>query len=525
MSSRYKYQSIRKMLAGYWRPSRGPTGNLLIDSVGGNHGTLTNGASWTPSAGGGKGGYALSFDGVDDYCSIGSAPGLNLPTQYTMSAWINAASVAANVKAVIVDCNIAGTSVQYALEINRTAGRFSMLANADVLALTSATTISVNRWYHVTATKSGTTSNWTYTIFLNGNQDGSAAVSANPYSQGGLAIGRFGNFNSFFFNGLIDDVFIANTALSPNEVLTIYNAGRGGLDQRISMPVVRGASVGGQTINLSRVTETESTRPLVVTNPNSITLSRVTETELTNPLTVTNPNSVTLSRVTELESTRSLSVTNPNSITLSRVTETEVVRSLTVDNPNSVTLSRITETEVVRELTVSNDSTVNLDRVTETEVTRPLTVDNPNSIALSRVTETEVVRNPSISSPNTVNLSRVTETEVVRPLSVTNPNVVTLDRVTESEVTRALNVSQGNVVVLGRVTETETVRSLSVVNPNTVVLSRVTESETTRGLSVAIAQAIQLSRITETEAVRTVAISFSSGTQVTNYYYFLMMAN
>jgi hypothetical protein len=51
----------------HWNFDTG-TGLTAFDSVGTNHGTLTNGPTWACVAGGG---YALDFDGTDDYVGVG----------------------------------------------------------------------------------------------------------------------------------------------------------------------------------------------------------------------------------------------------------------------------------------------------------------------------------------------------------------------------------------------------------------------------------------------------------------------
>src|SRR5262249_24760983 len=55
------------------------------DLVGGNNGSLVNGATLAP----GLVGEAFSFDGVDDRVDIADAPGLNPTTALTLMAWVN----------------------------------------------------------------------------------------------------------------------------------------------------------------------------------------------------------------------------------------------------------------------------------------------------------------------------------------------------------------------------------------------------------------------------------------------------
>lgn len=72
-----EYAGLWDGLVGCWVPQMGPTGNRLLDLSGyGNHGTLTNmdpATDWVP----GPNGWALDFDGSDDYVTCGATHTIN----------------------------------------------------------------------------------------------------------------------------------------------------------------------------------------------------------------------------------------------------------------------------------------------------------------------------------------------------------------------------------------------------------------------------------------------------------------
>ena len=73
--------------AGHWKLDEG-SGTTAYDSSGnGNHGTLTNGPSWTS----GKIGGAVSFDGADDYVQVPDSNTLDLANALTLAMWIKPA--------------------------------------------------------------------------------------------------------------------------------------------------------------------------------------------------------------------------------------------------------------------------------------------------------------------------------------------------------------------------------------------------------------------------------------------------
>ena len=167
---------------------------------------------------------AMSFNGTDQYIDLGTPAALNLTQNMSISAWINTNTIASGTRVIICDCNTPPSQSQFCLEINRTAGRISALANGTTVALTGSTTLSINTWYHVALTRSGSAGNWNYVIYLNGVVDGSVNTSSNPSSQQGVAIGRFGKDSSGYFSGKIDEVAVFNKALSLSEVGLIYDA-------------------------------------------------------------------------------------------------------------------------------------------------------------------------------------------------------------------------------------------------------------------------------------------------------------
>ena len=166
----------------------------------------------------------MQFNGTDQYIDLGTPEALNLTQNMSISAWINTNTIASGTRVIICDCNTPTNQSQFCLEINRTAGKISALANGQEVAVTGSTTLSTDTWYHVALTRSGSTGNWNYVIYLNGVVDGSATTSDNPSSQQGVAIGRFGKDSSGYFSGKIDEVAVLNIALSGAQIQGIYDA-------------------------------------------------------------------------------------------------------------------------------------------------------------------------------------------------------------------------------------------------------------------------------------------------------------
>lgn len=204
-------------LVGAWPLNEGG-GLKAFDAANHNHGTLTN-ATFAQR----QMGSAFAGNGTSGYIALGTTTSLNLAGEMSLSAWINTNTIAVATKQVLCNTNGAGNLVQWNIEINRTAAKVSMLANSAAVALTGATSLVINKWYHITGTRKGSTGNWTYTIYINGVQDAQATgVTGNPDAHQVDAIGDIANSGGQWFNGYIKHALIYNRALSAQEVRQLY---------------------------------------------------------------------------------------------------------------------------------------------------------------------------------------------------------------------------------------------------------------------------------------------------------------
>jgi len=227
-----------------WSPGLGPTGTTLHGVIGKKNGTLT-GTAPTFAVSGGR--YALSLPGTDEYVTLGATEP-NLTGEMSISLWFNSAVITEqdNGAGLFSDFD-AGSNSQFSFEINRTAKRLTSLANGASVALTSNTDLVADTWYHVVLTRSGSSGDWTHTIYLDGKDDGSATTANNPHAHQGTSIGRQGTWGaSSLFNGFIDDVFVyKDRVLSPTEALTLKQIGRGGILQLKPLVLGRAAAAAG----------------------------------------------------------------------------------------------------------------------------------------------------------------------------------------------------------------------------------------------------------------------------------------
>ncbi|MCK4828749.1 LamG domain-containing protein, partial [bacterium] len=207
---------------GHWSFDEGYGDTANDSGTGGNNGDLAGSCpgaatcpTWTNS---GKFGKALSFDG-NDYVDAGT--NLDINGELTISAWIKP-DVDTGGPHMIVGND--GTAVgDYALEINRTAGRVSAYWGNQVI-ITSDSSINTTDWQHVTLVRKGSTSDWTAEIYIDGILDKTATTSVNTTGTNETtAIGVAGSSGAYDFEGDIDEVKIYNSALTQDQIKLLYN--------------------------------------------------------------------------------------------------------------------------------------------------------------------------------------------------------------------------------------------------------------------------------------------------------------
>ena len=182
------------------------SGSMVADGSGsGNNGSVAN-TAWVA----GKYGQALSFNGTSSRVTVPDSASLHLSSAMTLEAWVNPATTTAVWRDVIYKGNdnyyLEGTSDRGGRP--GAGGTFGDTYGTSALAL--------NTWTYLAVSYDRTT----IRLYVNGTQvstlaaTGAIATSTNPLSIGSDSL--YGQY----FQGLIDDVRVYNTALTQAQIQT-----------------------------------------------------------------------------------------------------------------------------------------------------------------------------------------------------------------------------------------------------------------------------------------------------------------
>ena len=215
-------------LVSWW-----PGEDTAIDIAGTNNGALQGGVSFTN----GIVGRAFDFDGASGTVVVPDSSSLRLTNELTIEAWINPRTTNGDQIIVSKAGNLGPgfTGYEFGFHNNELTGAFNSAAGQPWPLYYAQTPIPIalGTWNHVA---------WTYNqaaliVYFNGQPVATNTVGAQRIGTTSVPLQISGSGNIVFFNGLIDEVSVYNTALSAAQILAIYDAGSTG---KCKEPVIAG---------------------------------------------------------------------------------------------------------------------------------------------------------------------------------------------------------------------------------------------------------------------------------------------
>jgi len=178
----------------------------------GNHGTLTNGPTFSSANKG-----SIVFDGVDDYVVMGTASSVPIEGPGTLDIWGFYAAISSTYN--LISLSLATSAIQ--IGILGGSGRVWKYGGATLLIYTTPTINTIANW---TLTFSGAN----LSMYINGILNNSTTTAANQTgSSPTIRLGTYNAGGSQPLNGRIYSTRIYNRILSSSEISQNYNATKG----------------------------------------------------------------------------------------------------------------------------------------------------------------------------------------------------------------------------------------------------------------------------------------------------------
>ncbi len=191
-------------------------GDVLGDSSGRGNEAAIHGARWAPCGNG----FALRFDGVDDYVDCGNSPSLNPSAAVTVEAWLCPDGIpGAGEAGTVGKCYDSFFLTYY------TDGNCWWYVGNGGSSIRAA--VPAGTWHHVVGTFDGGTSR----LYVDGEVRGSRTSNNHAISAGGpfflgTSSGDSHYTKGFFYRGMMAEVRVYDRALSADEVARHYGTTR-----------------------------------------------------------------------------------------------------------------------------------------------------------------------------------------------------------------------------------------------------------------------------------------------------------
>ncbi|KKU24383.1 MAG: hypothetical protein UX88_C0006G0018, partial [Candidatus Woesebacteria bacterium GW2011_GWC2_47_16] len=213
---------------GYWKFDEGYGSTTYDSSVNPLNGTLSIGATGSQTTvaqartngNAGKFNKGISFDGTDDQLNMGYNSKLNLPNDFTLSFWVYNRKASGTTEPKLLLYHEVYLTSGFRVWINNN-NYFQFMTNQSGgnISITSSAPLNQGQWYHLAVTYSGTTA----TLYINGKANnsgtGTYVASGANYYLAGMGDSRY------YYDAIVDEVKIYNSALTEDEVKLDYNHG------------------------------------------------------------------------------------------------------------------------------------------------------------------------------------------------------------------------------------------------------------------------------------------------------------
>lgn len=200
-------------LVAYWRLD-----NSFKDSIGDSNGTPNGAMAFSTDAKVGT--HSAVFNGTSSYINAGNSPSLHILGDTAVQAWIKTGAGATNY--IVSKYAGSGTGDAGILLFKLADGRAGFAGrdgSNNYRDIRSTTLIDDNEWHHLVGQRVG----GTWYLYIDGVEEAELVTNYLPTNVETNNNFQIGALNSlFFYSGLIDEVAVWNTSLTPRQIEDLY---------------------------------------------------------------------------------------------------------------------------------------------------------------------------------------------------------------------------------------------------------------------------------------------------------------
>lgn len=193
------------------------------DSVGNHHGALVNGTSFIA----GEVGAAFSFDGADDFVSVGDSADWDFGTNdFTIEFWVRLNALKNSMFIHQLNgSDRGGFEFDFQRQPDPLPPILGFAIDPNSFGISQIWSPTTNTWYHLAVTRT----NSTFQLYVDGLQLGADQFDSRSVTNVSGPL-HFGNYTQpgYELNGAMDEVTIYRRALSASEIAAIHTAGSAG---------------------------------------------------------------------------------------------------------------------------------------------------------------------------------------------------------------------------------------------------------------------------------------------------------
>lgn len=170
----------------------------------------------------GKINYAGSYNGSSSKTTVTDANDLDLTTAGGISCWIYLGARTHNY--IVSKGDDSNARNGFTLQMESGYLVLFLLGSSSYTYVDSPSMLNTGQWYHIVATWNSTNGY----LYVNGSQVKSKSITLTPVaSTYNFLIGAPNTDASGYYNGYIDEMYVANRLITSTEVTTLYNSGSG----------------------------------------------------------------------------------------------------------------------------------------------------------------------------------------------------------------------------------------------------------------------------------------------------------